>query len=74
MSRRHRTAQVRLIFLLPSRVSRQWQKWQKTQFYRGYEIVLEPNGNGSRVRAHPRTPVDEALEEAKRRFDVLLLA
>ena len=53
-----------------------------TQFYRGYEITVELNGNGWRVSAHPRTPdlpitrrrsvkvdaasADKALEEANK--------
>ena len=60
-----------------------------TQFYRGYEITVELNGNGWRVLVHPRTPdlpitrrrsvkvdaasADKALEEAKKRIDALLL-
>ena len=29
---------------------------KETQSYRGYEIVIEANGHGWRVWAHPRTP------------------
>jgi hypothetical protein len=58
------------------------------QSYRGYEIVVEANGEGWRVFAHPRTPdlpitrhrsfhvdadtTNDALEEARKRIDDLL--
>ena len=61
----------------------------EAQSYRGYEIVVEANAHGWRVWAHPRTPdlpitrhrsfhvdadtTDEALKEARRRIDDLLM-
>jgi hypothetical protein len=59
------------------------------QSYRGYEITVEPNGEGWRVWAHPMTPdlpvtkhrsfhldagnTEEALAEARKRIDDLLI-
>ena len=62
----------------------------RMQSYRGYEIVVQANGHGWRVWAHPRTPdlpitrhcsfhvdadtTDQALVEARKRIDDLLIS
>ena len=65
-----------------------WAFMSERPSYFGYEIVVDANGEGWRVWAHPRTPdmpittrrsfhvdaanADEALEEARQRIDDLL--
>jgi hypothetical protein len=60
----------------------------QSDHYRGYEIAVEPNGQGWRVWAHPRHPdlpitrhqsfhvdadsTEDALAEARQKIDSLL--